>query len=425
MDLILHERQEGCLCAQHCLNALLQGSYFTPVDLASLGQRMDDEERMRMAECGEESDEYQKFIKQPSGNMDDSGFFSVQVISSALEVWGLELVPYSSSDPKAIQARESPEKMQAYICNFKQHWLTVRKLGNQWFNLNSLLSGPELLSNTYLGMFLAQLQNDGYSIFIVTGNLPYCEADDVLKTTIAVQLEKPRLINTSTGTSTSPRSNPSTSHSQSSRATPSNRNSVDSEEEAEIQRALNLSLGLDEFGQPLPPTPTSPGSERTLDRNAASGGSLSGAYQTQSVSDHRTLRDSHTQTQFSSHPTLVLRDSQTQTQDLRNNQSQALRDSQTQTQPSSNYDASNETQINAQSQSSPFGHQNSMSSAKQASHTPVTRIIPITLEDASSVNLSRENSMDELQNAIRLSMEPFLTEQASKPLDQQTTASSR
>lgn len=102
-------QQEGCLCAQHCLNALLQGSYFTPVDLASLGQRMDDEERMRMAECGEESDEYQKFIKQPSGNMDDSGFFSVQVISSALEVWGLELVPYFSSDPKAIQARESPE----------------------------------------------------------------------------------------------------------------------------------------------------------------------------------------------------------------------------------------------------------------------------------------------------------------------------
>lgn len=87
----------------------MQGSYFTPVDLASLGQRMDDEERIRMAECGEESEEYKKFIKQPSGNMDDSGFFSVQVISSALEVWGLELVPYSSSDPIAVAARTNPE----------------------------------------------------------------------------------------------------------------------------------------------------------------------------------------------------------------------------------------------------------------------------------------------------------------------------
>lgn len=89
--------------------------------------------------------------------------------------------------------------MQAYICNFKQHWITIRKLGNQWFNLNSLLTGPELLSNTYLGMFLAQLQNDGYSIFIVMGNLPFCEADRVLKETPAVQHEKPQLINTNPG----------------------------------------------------------------------------------------------------------------------------------------------------------------------------------------------------------------------------------
>lgn len=56
-------QQEGSLCAQHCLNALLQGSYFTPVDLATLGQRMDDEERMRMAESGVDSDEYRRFLE--------------------------------------------------------------------------------------------------------------------------------------------------------------------------------------------------------------------------------------------------------------------------------------------------------------------------------------------------------------------------
>lgn len=41
--------------------------------------------------------------------MDDSGYFSVQVISSALEVWGLELVPYNSSEPLATQAQQQPE----------------------------------------------------------------------------------------------------------------------------------------------------------------------------------------------------------------------------------------------------------------------------------------------------------------------------
>lgn len=50
---------------------------------------------------------------------------------------------------------------RAFICNYRDHWLTVRKLGNQWFNLNSLLSGPELISHTYLAMFLTQLQVEG------------------------------------------------------------------------------------------------------------------------------------------------------------------------------------------------------------------------------------------------------------------------
>lgn len=174
-------QQEGSLCAQHCLNSLLQGPYFTPVDLSTLAQRMDDEERQRMAECGEESEEYRKFLEQPSGNMDDSGYFSVQVISSALQVWGLELVPYSSTDDRVKSALTNPCNMKAFICNYKDHWFTIRQLGNQWFNLNSLLNKPELISDTYLALFLAQLKNDGYSIFVVLGDLPECEADQLLK----------------------------------------------------------------------------------------------------------------------------------------------------------------------------------------------------------------------------------------------------
>ncbi|XP_037274423.1 ataxin-3 [Rhipicephalus microplus] len=178
MERIFHEKQEGSLCAQHCLNGLLQGEYFTAVDLATIAQQIDEQERETMAEGGLNSDDYQRFVHQPSGNLDDSGYFSVQVIASALKVWGLELVPYSSTDAVAQAAQADPTQSTAYICNYKDHWFTIRKLGSRWFNLNSLLSGPQPISRTYLALFLAQLQQEGYSIFVVVGELPQCQADD-------------------------------------------------------------------------------------------------------------------------------------------------------------------------------------------------------------------------------------------------------
>lgn len=40
--------------------------------------------------------------------MDDTGFFSVQVISRAIMVWNLELVPFGSMDERAAAARSNP-----------------------------------------------------------------------------------------------------------------------------------------------------------------------------------------------------------------------------------------------------------------------------------------------------------------------------
>ncbi|XP_029982159.1 ataxin-3 isoform X2 [Sphaeramia orbicularis] len=192
MDSIFHEKQEGSLCAQHCLNNLLQGEYFTPVDLSSIAHQLDEEERMRMAEGGMASEEYRTFLQQPSGNMDDSGFFSIQVISNALRVWGLELILFNSREYQSLMINPINEK--AFICNYKEHWFTIRKLGQQWFNLNSLLTGPELISDTYLALFLAQLQQEGYSIFVIRGNLPECEAEQILAFMRVQQQQRPRLI---------------------------------------------------------------------------------------------------------------------------------------------------------------------------------------------------------------------------------------
>lgn len=43
--------------------------------------------------------------------------------------------------------------------------------------MNSLLKKPQLISDTYLAILLAQLEADGYSIFVVSGELNRTQAD--------------------------------------------------------------------------------------------------------------------------------------------------------------------------------------------------------------------------------------------------------
>ncbi|CAF1432694.1 unnamed protein product [Adineta steineri] len=166
---IYHETQEGSLCAQHALNNLLQREYFSAVSLADIARVLDEQERSVLGHRSGESE-----------NMDDTGFFSIQVLQKALEVFDIELIPYASQQHIAQQAREDPQSIQAYICNLREHWLTIRRFGSQYFDLNSISTVPKLVSNTYLQLYLAQLQQSGYSIFIINGTLPPCTADDRL-----------------------------------------------------------------------------------------------------------------------------------------------------------------------------------------------------------------------------------------------------
>ena len=49
------------------------------MDLAKFASDLDEAEKTTMAEGGFDSAEFIKFMQQPSSNMDDSGYFSVQV----------------------------------------------------------------------------------------------------------------------------------------------------------------------------------------------------------------------------------------------------------------------------------------------------------------------------------------------------------
>ncbi|KAK0461110.1 Josephin-domain-containing protein [Desarmillaria tabescens] len=194
---LYHEKQEdgSLLCAQHALNSLLRASIFTAPDLAEIARRLDAEEASYDDDLNTES---------ASTNMDDTGFFSVQVLDTALKVWGLDLVGWRgeamrSLSRHAIFPSDTRYSTQlAFILNYQQHWYTLRRFGpaspvlaedsgiGHWFDLNSLLPEPRWISKTYLGMVLQQAEADGYSVFVVTQTdpsaplgLPRVDADDL------------------------------------------------------------------------------------------------------------------------------------------------------------------------------------------------------------------------------------------------------
>ncbi|ODM89473.1 Ataxin-3 [Orchesella cincta] len=174
---IFFEKQDGALCGQHCLNNALQSSLFSAVDLSEIARQLDEKERQTMAELGTDTKEYREFIANPSSNFDDSGYFSVQVLSEAVKNVNLELVSFQSDDSRAAKARSDPVEERLFICHREDHWFSMRKFGQQWVNLNSTLNAPELLTDTYFNLLLSTLQNEGGRLFVVFGELPESDAD--------------------------------------------------------------------------------------------------------------------------------------------------------------------------------------------------------------------------------------------------------
>lgn len=113
----------------------------------------------------------------------------MQVLSKALALWGLDLIPLHSTDEVATDIRSHPTKATAYIFNFNSHWYSIRRFqtdpvlrpsaneSHAFINLDSLLSRPEYMSSSFLTEYLKQMQNEGYSIFIVSGEFPECAAE--------------------------------------------------------------------------------------------------------------------------------------------------------------------------------------------------------------------------------------------------------
>ena len=58
-------QQQGNLCAQHALNALLQGPFFSAIDLADIAHRLDVAERNAMTQGRISVDDHQLDHREP------------------------------------------------------------------------------------------------------------------------------------------------------------------------------------------------------------------------------------------------------------------------------------------------------------------------------------------------------------------------
>lgn len=162
------ERQgSDCLCALHCLNALLQGPHFTAGELAEIAQELDGEERRLLRGQG--------LLSPSAANVDVRGNFSSQVLFRALQRWGnLHAVDSRHKDVRT-DILQSPEREVGYICNLRRHWVALRRVPwnggrDAWFNLNSRgEGGPTKVGEDWLASFLESACADRDTIFVVRG----------------------------------------------------------------------------------------------------------------------------------------------------------------------------------------------------------------------------------------------------------------
>eukprot|EP00629_Pelagomonadales_sp_RCC1024_P012145 CAMPEP_0119296036 /NCGR_PEP_ID=MMETSP1329-20130426/50367_1 /TAXON_ID=114041 /ORGANISM="Genus nov. species nov., Strain RCC1024" /LENGTH=402 /DNA_ID=CAMNT_0007296965 /DNA_START=201 /DNA_END=1406 /DNA_ORIENTATION=+ len=155
---LYHEKQIGALCAVHAMNNLVQQRRFDEVQLAGVARALDQREAELLGTellAGEQRGE--------SANVRGDGFFSVQVIIEALRRQGF------MCDQRATPG--DPARERGFVFNRREHWFALRRVGDNWFDLNSMHRAPVAMSGTHLGLFVGAHLEKGYSVYAVRG--PY------------------------------------------------------------------------------------------------------------------------------------------------------------------------------------------------------------------------------------------------------------
>jgi len=172
---IYHEKQIGSLCALHAVNNMLQGPLFDEFSFRTVAQQLDQAERRL---TGGEGLDY--------GNARADGFFNVQVVQAVLNQAGYEMQPVQGEAVR--NAKVDTAKEIAFILNKQEHWFSLRRIGREWFDLNSCLCTPRHYSDADLRFHIRDAVREGYMVFVVQGDFPRCALEENPKSLVeAVQ----------------------------------------------------------------------------------------------------------------------------------------------------------------------------------------------------------------------------------------------
>lgn len=170
---VYHERQRALLCGQHALNNLAQDNVFTVGELSDLAQELDSLEMDVWAQNkqgGVNSRDFQQRLFEGSNNVDAQGNFSIEVLKLALQRrYGLRLPHLSAQD---LLSGMDIADMQGFLCHKSDHWFAIRRIGGRYWNLNSMLEIPVVISHFALATEMEKWKNEGYTIFCVPSGLP-------------------------------------------------------------------------------------------------------------------------------------------------------------------------------------------------------------------------------------------------------------
>ncbi|ETN66819.1 josephin-1 [Anopheles darlingi] len=162
-----HEKQQRELCALHALNNLFQDkTSFSKSQLDEICQTLSPNEYIN-----------------PHRSLLGLGNYDVNVLIAALHMKGCEAVWFDKrKDPSCIDTSQ----IVGFILNVpttykvgfvklpiqRKHWIAVRQINNEYWNLDSKLDAPQCLGNesSLLQYLREQLTSNEKQLFIVCTN---------------------------------------------------------------------------------------------------------------------------------------------------------------------------------------------------------------------------------------------------------------
>lgn len=173
---IYHEKQVAAMCAVHCVNNMLQGPVFQYADFGRVAQQLEREEARLLGGTG----------MNDGGQMRADGFFNVQVIQHVLTSRGFLIENCAGSE--GLHANMDAAKETAFILNKNEHWFALRRIGAEWFDLNSCIKVPQHFNSADVRWHVGDAVKQGYTVFVVRGPFPPCDLEnDAKKLVEAVQ----------------------------------------------------------------------------------------------------------------------------------------------------------------------------------------------------------------------------------------------